>query len=58
MAPAIPAILEQKVTALEERVTALEGLLTPEQHAQRRLIKQAERVIEIAKAEGQLEPPL
>lgn len=40
--------------ALEERVVRLERLLTPEQHAQLRLIKQAEHVVDVAQAEGQL----
>jgi hypothetical protein len=52
----VPA-LEQRVEALEKRVLLLEGLLTPEQHAQLKLIKQAERIVEIARAEGML-PPL
>lgn len=39
---------------LRERVARLEGMLTPEQHAQLRLIKQAEHVVDVAKAEGQL----
>lgn len=44
----------ERIAALEQRVTQLEGLLTPEQHAQLRLIKQALHVVDVAKAEGQL----
>jgi hypothetical protein len=43
-----------EVKQLEVRVRALESLRTPEQHAQLRLIKQAEHVVDVAKAEGQL----
>lgn len=43
-----------RLSAVEQRVTVLEGLLTPEQHAQFRLIKHAEHVVDVAKAEGQL----
>ena len=55
--PQLEAALGHTLTrleALEQRVAAIEGLLTPEQYAQLRLIKQAEHVVDVAKAEGQL----
>ena len=50
---------EDSLAELTRRVTELEGLLTPEQLAQRDLIRKAEHVDDVAIAEGQLEfPPL
>jgi len=52
-------LLRRRVLDLERRVQDLEALLTPEQAAQRDLIRKAEHVVDVAIAEGQLEfPPL
>ena len=48
------ATLSRRLEALELRVAELEGLLTPEQLAQRRLIRQAEAIVARAKELGQL----
>lgn len=48
--------VEDAVADLQTRVSTLESLLTPEQVAQLDLIRKAERVINVARAEGQLPP--
>lgn len=47
-------VLERRLAALEDRVGVLEGMLTPEQRLELELLKAAEHVVNVARAEGYL----
>lgn len=52
--PTAIGALERKLAMLERRVTCLEGFVTPEQRRELELLQAAERIVNIARREGQL----